>query len=49
MKLARRVSDLRKDHVVLQVERIDRMYLNIYLNGVVPFFVVHRRRNRQSD
>jgi len=30
MAVARSVSDVLDDHVTLEVERIDRMYLNVY-------------------
>ena len=30
MSLPQRVSDVLKDHVVLELESIDRMYLNVY-------------------
>lgn len=44
MTVARSVSDVLDDHVTLEVECIDRMYLNVYqprlhrVNGVVWFF-----------
>jgi len=44
MTVARSVSDVLEDHVTLEVECIDRMYLNVYqprlqyVNGVVWFF-----------
>jgi hypothetical protein len=31
MNLARSVADLLRDHVVLELESIDRMYLNVYV------------------
>jgi hypothetical protein len=46
--VARSVSDVLDDHVTLEVECIDRMYLNVYqprlqhVNGVVWFFRGHR-------
>jgi len=48
MTVARTVSDVLDDHVTLEVECIDRMYLNVYqprlqhVNGVVWFFRGHR-------
>src|SRR5664279_6562820 len=48
MTVARSVSDVLDDHVTLEVECIDRMFLNVYqprlqhVNGVVWFFRGHR-------
>lgn len=48
MTVARSVSDVLDDHVTLEVEYIDRMYLNVYqprlqhVNGVVWFFRCRR-------
>jgi hypothetical protein len=48
MTLPRSVADVLADHVTLEVECIDRMYLNLYQPrlqhelGVVGFFKVHR-------
>jgi hypothetical protein len=48
MTVARNVADVLDDHVTLEVECIDRMYLNVYqprlqhVNGVVGFFRGHR-------
>jgi hypothetical protein len=48
MTVARSVCDVLDDHVTLEVECIDRMYLNVYqprlqhVNGVVWFFRGHR-------
>jgi hypothetical protein len=48
MTLARSVADVLSDHVTLEVESIDRMYLNLYVpklqyeGGVVGFFRGHR-------
>ena len=48
MTLPRSVADVLADHVTLEVECIDRMYLNVYVpklqftNGVVWFFRHHR-------
>ncbi|EQD54226.1 hypothetical protein B1B_09781 [mine drainage metagenome] len=47
MTIARSVSDVLADHVTLEVECIDRMYLNLYVPklqyemGVVGFFRGH--------
>src|SRR3954466_12725071 len=48
MTLPRTAADVLKDHVTLQVEGIDRMYLNVYQprlqtdRGVAAFFRFHR-------
>ena len=48
MSLARTVADVMREHVTLEVEGIDRMYLNVYqpklqhVPGVVGFFRIHR-------
>ena len=48
MTLPRSVADVLGDHVTLEVESIDRMYLNLYQPrlqhelGVVGFFKIHR-------
>ena len=48
MIVARTVAEIMKDHVTLDVESIDRMYLNVYVprlqseRGVVFFFRLHR-------
>jgi hypothetical protein len=48
MSLPRSVADVLKDHVTLEVEGIDRMYLNVYQPrlqtecGVASFFRFHR-------
>ena len=48
MTVTRSVSDVLDDHVVFEVESIDRMYLNVwqprlaYGGGVAGFFVGHR-------
>src|SRR6266498_3899027 len=48
MTVARTVADVLDDHVVFEVESIDRMYLNVwqprlaYGGGVSGFFVGHR-------
>jgi len=48
MTVARSVADVLDDHVVFEVESIDRMYLNVwqprlaYGGGVAGFFVAHR-------
>jgi hypothetical protein len=48
MTVARSVADVLDEHVVFEVESIDRMYLNVwqprlaYGGGVSGFFVGHR-------
>lgn len=48
MSLARTAAEVLKEHVTLEVESIDRMYLNVYVpriqhdRGVVGFFRFHR-------
>ena len=48
MSLPRTVADILREHVTLEVECIDRMYLNAYIpglqyeSGVAAFFVKHR-------
>ena len=48
MSVPRSVSEVLADHVSLEVEGIDRMYLNVYVpqlqrdTGVVGFFRYHR-------
>jgi hypothetical protein len=48
MTVARTVGDVLRDHVTLEVECVDRLYLNVYqprlqyVNGVVWFFRGHR-------
>ena len=48
MSLPRTVADILRDHVTLEVESIDRMYLNAYVpglqyeSGVAAFFRHHR-------
>jgi hypothetical protein len=48
MSVPRSVAEVRADHVTLEVEGIDRMYLNVYVpglqreQGVVNFFRFHR-------
>jgi hypothetical protein len=50
MKIAQSVAEVLTDHVTLEVEGIDRMYLNVYVpqlqceHGVVQFFRVHRNQ-----
>jgi hypothetical protein len=47
MKLSRNVAELQREHVVLELECIDRMYLNAYIprltseNGIAWFFRGH--------
>ena len=49
MSVPRSVAEVLADHVTLEVEGIDRMYLNVYVpglqreQGVVNFFRFHRR------
>ena len=48
MSIARSVADVLRDHVVLEYEAIDRMYLNVYVpflqtvGGVVSYLREHR-------
>jgi hypothetical protein len=48
MTIARSVADVLRDHVVLEYEAIDRMYLNVYVptlqtvGGMVGYLRVHR-------
>ena len=50
MKVAQNVADVLERHVVLEVEGIDRIYLNVYVPqlqweyGVVEFFREHRKQ-----
>jgi hypothetical protein len=50
MKLAQNVAEVLDGHVTLEVEGIDRMYLNVYVpqlqceHGVVQFFREHRKQ-----
>ncbi len=56
MSIAQTVTEVLREHVTLEVESIDRMYLNVYVpqlqheRGVVAFFrhiaVQHLRRRR---
>src|SRR5215218_3102173 len=54
MTVARSVADVLDDHVVFEVESIDRMYLNVwqprlaYGGGVQGFFVGHRGHHSAS-
>ena len=54
MTVARSVSDVLADHVVFEVESIDRMYLNVWVprlaygGGVAGFFVGHRGHDYAS-
>jgi hypothetical protein len=54
MTLARGVADVLDDHVVFEVESIDRMYLNVWVprlaygGGVSGFFVGHRGHHYAS-
>jgi hypothetical protein len=55
MTVARSVADVLDEHVTLEVECIDRMYLNVYqprlqhVNGVVWFFRGHRQATFASS
>jgi hypothetical protein len=55
MKRPRSVAQILDDHVTLEVEGIDRMYLNIYVpqlqceKGVVYFFRLHRKMTFASS
>jgi hypothetical protein len=55
MTLPRTVADVLSDHVVFEVESIDRMYLNVYQprlqygGGVQGFFVGHRGHKYASS
>ena len=48
MSVPRSVAEVLNEHVTLEVEGIDRMYLNVYIpqlqreQGVVSFFRFHR-------
>jgi hypothetical protein len=50
MKIAQSMAGILNEHVTLEVEGIDRMYLNVYVpqlqceHGVVQFFRVHRKQ-----
>src|SRR5437016_5331237 len=50
MSLPRNVADVIRNHVTLEVEGIDRMYLNVYQpklqheKGAVGFFRFHRKQ-----
>jgi hypothetical protein len=54
MTVARSVADVLADHVVFEVESIDRMYLNVWVprlaygGGVSGFFVGHRGHHYAS-
>src|SRR5690242_13444705 len=54
MTVARSVADVLDDHVVFEVESIDRMYLNVWMprlaygGGVQGFFVGHRGHHYAS-
>ena len=55
MTVARSVADVLDEHVTLEVQCIDRMFLNVYqprlqhVNGVVSFFWVARSPVRLPD
>ena len=48
MTVAQNVAEVLRDHVVLELEGIDRMYLNVYVpvlqavEGVLKFIRIHR-------
>lgn len=50
MSLPRTVAEILRDHVTLEVEGIDRMYLNVYVpqlqheKGIFYFFRLHRKK-----
>jgi hypothetical protein len=51
MSIARSVSDVLNDHVTLEIESIDRMYLNLYVPILqrpegVAYFCIHHRGHR---
>src|SRR5207247_10739325 len=54
MSVARSVADVLRDHVVLELEAIDRMYLNVYVphlqtaGAVVGSLPVHRGQRLAS-
>ncbi len=55
MNLSRNVSEIIREHVTLEVESLDRMYLNVYQPqlqrdlGVVGFFRYHRGQTFASS
>ena len=55
MTLPRSVADVLSQHVTLEVQGIDRMYLNVYQprlqtdRGVAAFFRFHRRETFASS
>ena len=55
MTLPRTVAEVLADHVVFEIESIDRMYLNVYQprlqygGGVSAFFVGHRGNKYASS
>src|SRR5205085_11836609 len=56
MSVSRSVAEVLADHVTLEVEGIDRMYLNVYVPGLqreqgvveTPVFRTERRRNEKT-
>jgi hypothetical protein len=54
MSIPRSVAEVLREHVVLEVEAIDRMYLNVYVShlqsvgAVVRYLRVHRRERFAS-
>ena len=55
MSIARCVADVLRDHVVLEYEAIDRMYLNVYVphlqtvGAMVGYLRVHRGQRFASN
>ena len=55
MTIARTVAEVLAEHVTLEVECIDRMYLNVYVprlqyeQGVANFFIAHRGQRFASS
>lgn len=55
MSIAQTVTEVLRDHVVFEMEGIDRMYLNVYVpelqydRGVVTFFRYHRKATFASS
>ena len=53
MSVPRNVADVLKEHVTLEVEGIDRMYMNVYVpqlqreEGVASFFQIGRASCRE--
>src|SRR5262245_50657699 len=55
MKIAQTVAEVLDEHVTMEVECIDRMYLNVYMPqlqhvaGAVQFFRYHRKQSWASS